>query len=1064
MTFASLIGLIPAVAIGSPAQATQGNLAIVAESATEGSSITFYLTYSGSSAATYSITTTAGDAIAGTDYTATPSKTTVTFAGSGTSDTVTVTTLTDVIDEADETFTLTAASQGNSDTAEWEGTIEDDDGTPSYQLTTTSPVTETALTGTTKPLRVTATLSAVSGLAVSIPLRTNAGTAISTSEYPDFLNGFPTLSIPAGQLTGFVEITIVDDTRHEDTFQTFTIGSNGPPVNTSPLNDQSGVLTINIQDDDAKPTVAIGGAGEVVEGSPLGFPLTLSAASEKVVTVEVTTTDGQDDEESVGAVAGEDYTALPSTVLSFPAETTDLTAVVQTTLDTVFEASPEALSAAISNPVNATLGDPITAKGAITDDDDAPTVTLSPLLGTEGDSSAATTNVIATLSGEADIPVVINYTIGGGTATSGTDYTPAEDSIEIAPGQLTGTIPVEIIGDTMDDDGETLSITLSTPNMTINTASVGAQTFTITDNDAKPTYTVGNVSEEEGDEGDVMRIPVTLSNPSADNIDFAITSGAGAPGGGSDTAVVDGDSPGSDDYDPPTGTLQIVSGQVTGYITVAVNDDDVFERDEIASIGVLPAGGETMVSTTVLEGDQHSATLTLENDDAVPVLTFTESSGTEGTIVFLMGTITGSAQDDIPLDLEYTSYGDNAADSTDYFLMESNDRAIIEPGDSALMVGLVLLNQDTIDEPDESFMVIATAGCAGLRDRGCLTARNAEAQAVKGKEAPSRITAGAGRIPVGFQRVVGEYTINDDPGDLPPTASISDESIGEAEGSVDLTVSLAFTGTTTSSQQAFTLPWWTQDGTAIAGLDYVEMPDGMLIIPIGETSGLINVEIINDRLYELDKDFSVRLGTAGPAGATVSKSVGEVTIESEDAATAPTMLTPTFIKGPGLVVVRGVSSPGSKVELMLGKFGTSTPLIKKKETQADSRGNYSFAHIISAATRFGVRADGLDSTERTVRIMQLPVLAASSGSPGRVTLSVLSNPRMAGQTVYLQRLNTNGRWSTVAQGTTSATNNYVKTMTGYRSGTVWSFRAYVVGSIPQGTLSGYSTAKKIRIR
>jgi hypothetical protein len=1048
MTFALILGLVPAVAITSPAQADYGDLTMTAASGAEGSVITFTMTYTGTGPSTYALSTSGNTATAGTDYTVATNPTTVSFAGGSETKTVSVTTLTDLLDEGDETFTVYADYLG-TDSESATGTIEDSLPPPTYQLTAMGPVSEDA-DGGSKLTRVTATLSAPSAETATIPVRTVDGTAISTGLHPDFVAvESENITVLAGDMTGYIDVRILDDNRNEDAIQSFTVGpvgSSQPPQNTTPLSTEAGTVTIDIEDNDLAPTVDIGGAGVVREGSPLGFWVSLSEPSEKVVTVDVTTTDGT-------AVAGSDYTALSPLTVSFPAETIGRPAAVPTTSDSVFEVSTETLSATISNPQNATLGEMTTASGGVTDDDPPPTVTLSPISGLEGDDAEATTNVVVTLSAATEVPVEIGYTVDEGTAEDGTDFMSGTGTVKIAAGATIGEIPVEINGDTMDEPNETVIITISTPNMTINNSSVGPKTFTITDDDAMPTYTVGDIALDEGDEADVMQVPVTLSNPSAWDIDLVVSTG-----GSSDTAESGSGTVGSEDYNIPDTTLRIASGQTEGFIDVTVNGDTVFERAEDITFEVQPATGELMVDSTLAVGGQHSATLTLQNDDAVPTLEFNESTGTEGTFMLIGATVIGSSQYPFDLDLSYIAYGDDAAEITDVQPMEGSGSTsgTIEPGTMAIQFGLAFLNQDTIDEAEEFFQLIATEpGTCDTLAR-CVTLKAAKATAAR--------TARNGVDSIGFIPVEGRYGISDDPGDLPPTASISDESIVEDEGSVDVGVTLEFKGTTTATEQAFTLPWWTEDGSATAGKDYVAEPDGLLRISPGELTGEINVKLINDKLYERDEQFAVRIGDPGPAGATVGRTVGDITIQSEDAPTAPTMITPSSIKGPGAVAVRGVASPGATVELMLGTFGTSTPLVRKTVARADSNGYYSFTQNIAVATRFGVRADGLNSTVRNVRITQAPTISGSSGATGAVALTVLSNPRLSGQIVYLQRLNANGKWATLVQSKTNSAGAYSTTLRGYRSGTSWSFRAYVVGSTPAGTLSGYSPARRVTIR
>jgi hypothetical protein len=88
--------------------------------------------------------------------------------------------------------------------------------------------------------------------------------------------------------------------------------------------------------------------------------------------------------------------------------------------------------------------------------------------------------------------------------------------------------------------------------------------------------------------------------------------------------------------------LKIESGDLSGDILVTVNGDDVFERAEKATFGALPANGEDMVDTTLSGDDQHTATLTLKNDDDVPSMKLNETTGLEGTILRVIGTMTGT--------------------------------------------------------------------------------------------------------------------------------------------------------------------------------------------------------------------------------------------------------------------------------------------------------------------------------------------------------------------------------------------------------------------------------------
>jgi len=51
---------------------------------------------------------------------------------------------------------------------------------------------------------------------------------------------------------------------------------------------------------------------------------------------------------------------------------------------------------------------------------------------------------------------------------------------------------------------------------------------------------------------------------------------------------------------------------------------------------------------------------------------------------------------------------------------------------------------------------------------------------------------------------------------------------------------------------------------------------GVLSIPPGTTTGVINIPIIDDNLKENGEDFFVKLGTPSPAGAAIDKGTGQI--------------------------------------------------------------------------------------------------------------------------------------------------------------------------------------------
>ena len=105
--------------------------------------------------------------------------------------------------------------------------------------------------------------------------------------------------------------------------------------------------------------------------------------------------------------------------------------------------------------------------------------------------------------------------------------------------------------------------------------------------------------------------------------------------------------------------------------------------------------------------------------------------------------------------------------------------------------------------------------------------------------------------------------------------SIADETVGEGDGTVTLTVSLR-----TSQTKDVTVAYATADGTATAGEDYVAVSNGSLMIAGGATSGEITISITEDDADDDDETFTVTL--SDPVNATIGNGTATVTITDND--------------------------------------------------------------------------------------------------------------------------------------------------------------------------------------
>ncbi|MCP4592333.1 MAG: hypothetical protein GY842_16495, partial [bacterium] len=123
--------------------------------------------------------------------------------------------------------------------------------------------------------------------------------------------------------------------------------------------------------------------------------------------------------------------------------------------------------------------------------DDA--ITFAPTLSINDasvDEGAGTATFIVTLSTESSLDVGVDYDTSDGTAVASGDYAAASDRVTITAGSLTGNVVVTVNEDTLDENSETYTVTLSNPISA--TITDGEGIGTIMDNDDPPMLSIGD--------------------------------------------------------------------------------------------------------------------------------------------------------------------------------------------------------------------------------------------------------------------------------------------------------------------------------------------------------------------------------------------------------------------------------------------------------------------------------------------------------------------------------------------------------------------------------------------
>ena len=595
-----------------------------------------------------SYATSNGTAEAGTgkDYTAVAA-TTLTFTGGQTSKTVTVATLEDELNEADETFTVTltgvALPDGvslDADGDEATGTILDDDA---LTVSVAGPATNVE-EGETARFTVTVTGTSTEAVVVSYEVDTTASTATATDDYT--VPSGTELTIGAGVASGTIDIvTKTDQVLEPD--ETLVLKLTGvstageASVTTASATatiEDTGMVKVSIaavvvsDNPDTQDVDESDDKSVVEEGQTAEFVVELSAKVSSQVVVSYST--GHDDD-TAEAGTDKDYTEASGT-LTFEAEETSKTVTVATLEDELVEAAETfTLTLTASNlPNGVTLGT-ATATGTIVDADTlVVTVTADQTSVDEGETAAFTVKLSESTRTDA---VVVQYEVDStSTATvADGDYDAPSGSLTIGSGSTSGTIEIAIKEDQVLESNETLVIALTSASSDGGPVTVSSTKAQVT---VVNTTTGGFVLKDPGSDpvGNSVRtyVPTTLLRSATavqpkDSVRTANVDTCNFP------CIVEGESVSrsaslvdeennevrlaqgetlevsyatSDDtalegvdYTALSGTVTLTSDQTTFSITFSTIEDTLVEGDETFDFAIesaqLPDNSMTSVST-----------------------------------------------------------------------------------------------------------------------------------------------------------------------------------------------------------------------------------------------------------------------------------------------------------------------------------------------------------------------------------------------------------------------------------------------------------------------------------
>jgi len=739
--------------------------------------ITYTVSRTGTTgAATIQFATAGGTATAGSDYTA--SNQTLSFAASETSKNVTVAITNDAVAEGNETVVaaISNASTGNIAVNTASAAILDNDQS-NWSVASAGNVDEGAGVITYTVSRTGATGAA------TIQFATAGGTATAGSDYTA---SNQTLSFAAGETSKNVTVALTNDAVAEGNETVVAAISN---ASTGSIATNTATATI-LDNDQSNWSVAT--AGDVDEGAGfISYTVSRTSAT-AAATIQFATAGGT-------ATAGSDYTAASQT-LSFAAGETSKTVTVAVTNDAVAEGN-ETVTAAISNASAGNITTS-TATATILDNDQS---TWSVATTGNVDEGAGFITYTVSRTGTTSAAATIQFATAGGSATAGTDYTAANQTLSFAAGETSKSITVAITNDAVAEGNETVVAAISNAsagNIAINTA-----TATILDND-QSNWSVASAGDVDEGAGFITYVVSRTGATGAATIQFATAGGTATAGS---------------DYTASNQTLSFATGETSKTVTVALTNDAVAEANETVTAAISNASTGSITtntaSATILDNDQSNWSVASAGDvdEGAGFITYTVSR-------------TGATA---AATIQFATGGGTATPGSDY--TAASQTLSFAAGESSKTIRVAVTN-DAVAEPDET--VVAAISNASV---GNIATNTATATILDNEQSTWRV-ASAGNVD---------------------------------EGAGFITYVVSRTGTSAAA----TIQFATAGGTASAGSDYTAASQ-TLSFATGETSKTVRVAVTNDAVAESNETVVAAISNASTG--TIATNTAKATIVDND--------------------------------------------------------------------------------------------------------------------------------------------------------------------------------------
>ncbi|MDE0679498.1 MAG: hypothetical protein OXI11_04675, partial [Gammaproteobacteria bacterium] len=835
-----------------------------------------------------------------------------------------ITAVSDSADEPNETIPISAESSESSDNFNnITVTITDDDPAPKVSVSSSETVVEGA-----GNVSLTVSLSKESGKKVTVDYATSNGTAVAGQDYRAKSG---TLTFDPGDEPKKISVSIIDDSVSESD-ENFKVRLSNPSNATL---GSAASSTVTIRDNDL-PDVTVSYASATYEATEGGASATvtvkLSAEPKRQVNIPIVVT------HKAGA-SNSDHSGIPAK-LTFGDNDTTRTFTVTATDDSVND-DGEWLSLSFGNlPAGVKAGSPASERVDLIDND-APNVTVSYVSAnyqaTEGGASATVTvNLSAKPERQVRIPIAVTHKAGASSA----DYSGIPANVMFGGSDTSKTFTVTATDDTVDDDGEWLSLSFGSLPTGVTLGNPGTERVDLIDNDV-PNVTVSYVSAnyQATEGGASATVTVRLNGRPERRVDIPIRASGG---GGAD----------SGDYELSASRVTFSATQTSRSFKVTATDDDVDDDGEWLSLsfGRLPAG--------VAAGSTATERVDLIDNDVPSVRDVTVSyasadyEATEGGSSATV-TVYLSAKPQRQVRIPIVVTGKAGASSADY---------------SGVPPGLTFGSSDTA----KTFTLTATDDT--VDDDG-------EWLALSFGSLPPGVTAGG----VATERV----DLIDDEADPTVTLALSPDSISENGGVSTVTASLSHASSAATTVTVSASPV----SPAVSG-DFT-LSGATLTIAAGSTSstGTVTITANDNEIDAPDKEVTVSGTASNPQGLQGDPDAVTLTIEDDDDPPAVSLSSSakTVDEGAGSVTLTARLSAASGRSVTVD-YATANGTAKSGADYTAASGTLTFtAGQEEKAILVSITDDAIDEPGETFTVRLSSPSNAALGSPSSSVVTIQDN-------------------------------------------------------------------------